>query len=598
MCGIYITNLPLSKSEIELKLKKIQFRGPDFLGVVQKENLSFGHLRLSIIDLDKRSNQPFVYKGLTIVYNGEIYNFKEVRAELITLGYEFKTTSDTEVLIIGYHEWGKEVVQKLNGMFAFAIHDKSKNIIFCSRDRIGVKPFYYYWEKGQFEICSQIQPLSKNKIVNQEAVSIYLQTGYVPSPYSIYENIFKLPPGCNLIIDLENQSKSIEKYWDLKKVKTVSWSYQEAKEKLHNLLKDAVKIRLQSDVPLGSFLSGGVDSALISAIANKLTGGVKTFTIGFEDPKYDESKLAKKFSDIIGTDHKETICNPEDLIALVPKLFEAYGEPFADSSAIPSLLLNKTTKPDVTVVLSGDGGDESFFGYNHFEWSKIFDYFFSIPFFLRKAFSFFIPYQILGKRALAVKNIFKFKTFDNFIESVFIGFSSFLLVRDNTWLKHFDSFKSLSKDKLQKLADLNIKLWLENDSNVKVDRASMAYSVEVRSPFLDYRIIEFARALPISYRIKGRKRKRILKDILNEYIPEAIFEVPKKGFGIPLKTWIRNELRAEFIEHLNDKELKKIENLNIDLIKKYLDKHLSGEEDYSSYLWRIYVLIKWMKLNG
>lgn len=598
MCGIYITNLPFSKSEIELKLKKIQFRGPDFLGVVQKENLSFGHLRLSIIDLDKRSNQPFVYKGLTIVYNGEIYNFKEVRAELITLGYEFKTTSDTEVLIIGYHEWGKEVVQKLNGMFAFAIHDKSKNIIFCSRDRIGVKPFYYYWEKGQFEICSQIQPLSKNKIVNQEAVSIYLQTGYVPSPYSIYENIFKLPPGYNLIIDLENQSKSIEKYWDLKKVKTVSWSYQEAKEKLHNLLKDAVKIRLQSDVPLGSFLSGGVDSALISAIANKLTGGVKTFTIGFEDPKYDESKLAKKFSDIIGTDHKETICNPEDLIALVPKLFEAYGEPFADSSAIPSLLLNKTTKPDVTVVLSGDGGDESFFGYNHFEWSKIFDYFFSIPFFLRKAFSFFIPYQILGKRALAVKNIFKFKTFDNFIESVFIGFSSFLLVRDNTWLKHFDSFKSLSKDKLQKLADLNIKLWLENDSNVKVDRASMAYSVEVRSPFLDYRIIEFARALPISYRIKGRKRKRILKDILNEYIPEAIFEVPKKGFGIPLKTWIRNELRAEFFEHLNDKELKKIENLNIDLIKKYLDKHLSGEEDYSSYLWRVYVLIKWMKLNG
>ena len=598
MCGIYITNLPFSKSEIELKLKKIQFRGPDFLGVVQKENLSFGHLRLSIIDLDKRSNQPFVYKGLTIVYNGEIYNFKEVRAELITLGYEFKTTSDTEVLIIGYHEWGKEVVQKLNGMFAFAIHDKSKNIIFCSRDRIGVKPFYYYWEKGQFEICSQIQPLSKNKIVNQEAVSIYLQTGYVPRPYSIYENIFKLPPGYNLIIDLENQSKSIEKYWDLKKVKTVSWSYQEAKEKLHNLLKDAVKIRLQSDVPLGSFLSGGVDSALISAIANKLTGGVKTFTIGFEDPKYDESKLAKKFSDIIGTDHKETICNPEDLIALVPKLFEAYGEPFADSSAIPSLLLNKTTKPDVTVVLSGDGGDESFFGYNHFEWSKIFDYFFSIPFFLRKAFSFFIPYQILGKRALAVKNIFKFKTFDNFIESVFIGFSSFLLVRDNTWLKHFDSFKSLSKDKLQKLADLNIKLWLENDSNVKVDRASMAYSVEVRSPFLDYRIIEFARALPISYRIKGRKRKRILKDILNEYIPEAIFEVPKKGFGIPLKTWIRNELRAEFFEHLNDKELKKIENLNIDLIKKYLDKHLSGEEDYSSYLWRVYVLIKWMKLNG
>ncbi|MEK9612636.1 MAG: asparagine synthase C-terminal domain-containing protein, partial [Flavobacteriaceae bacterium] len=303
-------------------------------------------------------------------------------------------------------------------------------------------------------------------------------------------------------------------------------------------------------------------------------------------------------SRIIGTKHNETICKPEDLLSLLPKLFEAYGEPFADSSSIPSLLLNKTTKPQVTVVLSGDGGDESFFGYNHFEWSKIFDYFFSIPYFLRKTLAFLIPYKILGKRALAVKNIFKFKTFDNFIESVFIGFSSFLIKRDNTWLKHFDSFRSLSKDKLQKLADLNIKLWLENDSNVKVDRASMAYSVEVRSPFLDYRIIEFARTLPISYRIYGKKRKRILKDILKEYIPETVFETPKMGFGIPLKTWIRNELKDEFIENLNDENLNKIENLNVELIKEYFKKHLSEKEDYSSYLWRVYVLIKWMKLNG
>lgn len=400
-----------------------------------------------------------------------------------------------------------------------------------------------------------------------------------------------------MIIDLDRKTKLIKKYWDLKQVKKSTRSYQEAKEELHDLLKDAVKIRLQSDVPLGSFLSGGIDSALISAIANKLTGGVKTFTIGFEDPQYDESKLAKKFSEIIGTIHKETICKPKNLLDLIPKLFEAYGEPFADSSSIPSLLLNKTTKPHVTVVLSGDGGDESFFGYNHFEWSKIFDVFFKIPHVIRRAVSFFIPYDLFGKRALAIKNIFNLKSFNNFIESVFIGFSSFLIIRNNSWLNHYDSFKRLSNNKLQKLADLNIKLWLENDSNVKVDRASMAYSVEVRSPFLDYRIIEFARTLPVSYRINGRKRKRILKDILKEYIPETIFDVPKMGFGIPLKSWIRNELKDEFIDNLKEEELKKINNLNVNLVKKYLDKHLSGRDDYSSYLWRVFVLIKWMKEN-
>lgn len=594
MCGIYLTNKTILKSEIQTILKKIEFRGPDFMGITQREGLTFGHLRLSILDLDQRSNQPFEFEHLTLVYNGEIYNYLEIKIELEALGYSFETSGDTEVLIKGFHAWGKDLVPKMNGMFSFAIYDSNTKTIFCSRDRLGVKPFYYYWNEGEFEICSQIQPISEKKEINEQALSIYLQTGYVPSPFSIFKNIHKLPPGTNLEINLIKKFYKTEKYWDLKAVKLSSMSYDEAKDKLHKLLIDAVRIRLQSDVPFGSFLSGGVDSALVSAIASKLTKkNLRTFTIGFKDPKYDESKLAKQFSEILETHHIETICSPEDLLTLLPKFFKTYGEPFADSSAIPSLLLNKTTKPHVTVALSGDGGDESFFGYNHFEWSKIFDLFFKIPYKLRKLIAIIFPYYLFGKRGDAIKNIFQFRSFSNFIESIFIGFTSFLVKREKKWLSHFESFKTLSNHPLQQVADLNIKLWLENDSNVKVDRASMGYSVEVRSPFLDYRIIEFARTLPIHYRYVKKTRKKILKDILSEYIPQKIFEVPKKGFGIPLGSWIRNELKEEFSKSLTDKNLNQIKNLDVKKIKKYLSLHLLGKEDYSTYLWRVYVYIKW-----
>lgn len=599
MCGIYLTNLSISKSEIQSKLKKIEFRGPDFMGISHKEGISFGHLRLSIIDLDQRSNQPYEFEYLTLVYNGEIYNYLEIKIELEAIGYSFETTGDTEVLIKGFHAWGKDLVPKMNGMFSFAIYNSNTKTVFCSRDRLGVKPFYYYWNEGEFEICSQIQPISEKKEINEEALSIYLQTGYIPSPFSIFENINKLPPGTNLEINLNKKSCRTDKYWDLKPVKLCSLSYEEAKDKLHKLLIDSVRIRLQSDVPFGSFLSGGIDSALVSAIASELTKkNLKTFTIGFNDPKFDESKLAKQFSEIIGTKHTETICKPEDLLNLLPKFFKTYGEPFADSSAIPSLLLSKTTKPHVTVALSGDGGDESFFGYNHFEWSKSFDIFFKIPYKVRKIIALVFPYYLFGKRGEAINSIFLFPSFSNFIESIFIGFTSFLVKRENKWLSHFDAFKILSNNTLQQVADLNIKLWLENDSNVKVDRASMGYSVEVRSPFLDYRIIEFARSLPIHYRFDGKTRKKILKDILSEYIPKEIFEVPKKGFGIPLGSWIRNELKEEFSKSLTDKNLNQIKNLDVKKIKKYLRLHLLGKEDYSTYLWRVYVYIKWKKNLG
>ena len=600
MCGIYLTNLPIKKSKLQSKLKLIKHRGPDYTGTLQKDGLTFGHTRLSILDLDSRSHQPMEHENYLIVFNGEIYNYKDIRLELCDLGESFTTQSDTEVILIGYKIWGKELLTKLNGMFAFCIYDKNNNEVFCARDRLGVKPFYYSWENGNFEICSEIKPLSENKQIDNEAIEIYLQTGYIPSPWTIYEEVKKLKAGHFMILNLKSNEIQLEQYWELKKSVPCKLSYEESKNKLNELLEDAVKIRLNSDLPFGSFLSGGIDSALISSIANKQTGGkLKTFTIGFDDPKYDESLLAKSFSKIIGSSHTETTCSPKDLLELLPIFFSVYGEPFADPSAIPSLLLNKVTKPNVTVALSGDGGDESFLGYNHFDWSWKVKSVFKVPFVTRAFLSKFIPFKLVGKRGKGIKNILNYKNFDYFIEGIFTGFGSFLLKSKKAeWLKEYKSFKSLSNEPLQRTADLNIKLWLDNDSNVKVDRASMAYAVEVRSPFLDYRIIEFARTLPISYRFQKGKRKRILRDILNEYIPQEIFDVPKKGFSIPIGDWFKNELKDDLIKHLNDDFFNKIECLNVENIKLFMKLHFQNKGDYSTYLWRVYVLSKWYSLNG
>lgn len=599
MCGIYLTNKKLGKEEAKRKMESIQFRGPDYTGMCQLNGVLFGHLRLSIIDLDSRSNQPMSFDDLLIVFNGEIYNYLSIKEELEVLGHTFVTMSDTEVLLHGYKEWGDIIVEKLNGMFAFIIYDSDKNVIFGSRDRLGVKPFYYYWKDGEFEICSQLRPISDGKRVNELAISMYLDCTYIPSPFSIYEDVYKLPPGNNLYIDLNSGTIQIKEYWNLEAKEESNISYEEAKEQLHNLLKDAVRIRLQSDVPFGAFLSGGIDSALVTAIASKISPvKVKTFSIGFEDPKYDEIKVAAQYANILGTDHTETICKPEDIVKMIPRLVEVYDEPFADSSALPSLLLNKVTKQYVTMALSGDGGDESFLGYYHFDWVKKFQKLSKIPSTFRKLLSIFFTESLFGKRAEIFKRIFQTQTTNDFIAGIFVGFNSLLLRRDLSWLRYYERALTWAKDVFQRTADLNIKLWLENDSNVKVDRASMAFSVEVRSPFLDYRIIEYARMLPVSYRYANGIKKKITKDILKDYIPEEIFNQPKRGFAVPIGGWIRNELREEFVSNLSDDFLYQVPNLNVRKFKKMFEQHLNGKYDNSSYIWRVYILSKWYQEFG
>lgn len=594
-----MTNKKLRVEEAKRKIESIQFRGPDYTGIYQLNDIIFGHLRLSIIDLDARSNQPMSFDNLLIVFNGEIYNYLPIKEELEELGHTFVTTSDTEVLLHGYKEWGEAIVEKLNGMFSFSIYDSDKNVIFGSRDRLGVKPFYYSWEDGVFEICSQLRPISDGKKINEAAISMYLDCTYIPSPFTIYKEVYKLPPGNNLYIDLNSGTIQIKEYWNLEVIQESNVSYEKAKEQVHDLLKDAVRIRLKSDVPFGTFLSGGIDSALITAIASKLSSSkVKTFSIGFENPKFDESKVAAQYANILGTDHTEKICKPEDILDMIPRLVEVYDEPFADSSALPSLLLNKVTKQYVTMALSGDGGDESFLGYYHFDWVKMFQNLVKIPSILRTFASYFFVGNVFGKRTEGFQRILKIKTDNDFIGGIFVGYNSILMKRDLSWLNHYERAFTWAKDLFQRTADLNIKLWLENDSNVKVDRASMAFSVEVRSPFLDYRIIELARNLSVSYRYQKGRKKRILRDILKEYIPEEVFNQPKRGFAVPIGDWICNELREEFVSNLSDDFLYQVPNLNVKKFKKMFEQHLNRKYDHSSYIWRVYILSKWYQEFG
>ncbi|WP_394972450.1 asparagine synthase (glutamine-hydrolyzing) [uncultured Croceitalea sp.] len=594
MCGIYITNIPFKKDDVLVKLESISYRGPNHLGISQQNDITLGHLRLSILDLDARSNQPMSYENFQIVYNGEIYNYKEIKKELISLGYKFITESDTEVLLIGYKEWGNELLKKINGMFAFSIFNSKTRQVFSARDRLGVKPFYYYWKDGSFEICSQIQPLLKGKEINDEAVSIYLDCMFVPSPYSIVKDVYKLPPGNFMTIDIDTKSLEIKEYWNLKTVSKKQISYKKAKTELKELLYDAVKIRLQSDVPIGSFLSGGIDSALVSSIAAKVSDKkINTFSIGFNVPEFDESKKAEEYSRIINSNHKTTICKVEDVINLIPKITEVYGEPFADSSALPSLLLNSVTKEHVTVALSGDGGDESFIGYTYFDSLIKHKMIIDVPFFIRKFLSKTLFLKLINQDNYRVKNALTTRTRNDFIENIFSRKGMLLKKRKQRWMQYYQGYKTWSKDFLQKAADLNIKLWLENDSNVKVDRASMAFSVEVRSPFLDYRIVEYARALPISFRYKKGKQKRILRDLLNEHIPEEIFNQPKKGFSIPISKWMREELKNEFLTTLNDEFLNRVPNLDKKKCKKLIESHMDCSEDNSANIWKLFVLAKW-----
>ena len=601
MCGIYLTNIERENDELRNDLKKIVFRGPDNLTINKYDLVTIAHLRLSIIDLEERSNQPFQFENLVITYNGEIYNFKELKKELESIGYNFITRSDTEVLLKAYHAWGVKMLQKLNGMFAFAIYDILNGKVFCSRDRMGQKPFYYYWnsEEGHLEICSSPRAMTKASKFSQNGINIYLEAGYIPSPHSIYENISKLEAGNYLVVDIKNKKLLNESYWDLKSLnKRRKISFEKAKLELNELIEDAIRLRMVSDVDLGCFLSGGIDSSIIAAVANIYSENkLNTYTVKFTDKSIDESEAAHEISEKLKTNHKTFLCSEVELISNLDDLFIAYDEPFSDPAIIPTLMLCKKVKNQTTVCLSGDGGDESFMGYNHFNWLRLFKHLFIIPIKLRKLIVFILKPFFNFKHFDYLKNIFNLKSKNDFIVNIFLNFIAITKKPYLKWLNTYDPYFYKSNSIFQQTADINIKLWLEGNSNVKVDRAGMFSSIEIRNPFLDYRIIEFARELPLEFKFKRSERKIILKELLKKFLKNSIINKPKKGFSVPISKWINEPLKKDVESMLSEKELMEIPNLNYKKVLKYLKLHFDHKADFSHIIWRIYVLKKWMKLN-
>jgi asparagine synthase (glutamine-hydrolysing) len=659
MCGIvgFIERgglFPLEKT-IRDMTATLQHRGPDAQGIWIDDGIgiAFGHRRLSIVDLSPLGAQPM--EGATsrflIVFNGEIYNFKEIATELTKRGHHFRGSSDTEVLLAAFEEWGVvNSLSRLNGMFAFAVWDKKARELILARDRLGKKPLYYGTGKGVFFFGSELKALRANPgfegDIERSIIPTFLQFGFIPSPYSIYKNIFKLPPGTCLTLPLQllqnshaplvapdrlgNQQLALHSYWNprtvipnivsARKAATAS----EAIEELHPLLLDAVRIRMLADVPLGAFLSGGIDSSTVVALMQaQSTYPVKTFSIGFSISNYNEAHYAKKIAAHLGTDHTEIYVEEQHALEVVPRLPWMFDEPFADASQIPTYLVSKLARQKVTVALSGDGGDEIFAGYNRYIWgTKLLEMVQVLPAALRTALSTMIhivPVQSWDKVLWLVGRLLplhyrypqpghklnklaRFLTFKNptHLYELLLSnaFDTENLCRDPI-TQHYASnseFKFPSFTEQMMFDDLI--RYLPDDILVKVDRASMGASLEARAPFLDYRVIEAAWRYPLSLHMKEGRSKALLRTILAKYVPPELFERPKMGFGVPLGKWLRGELRDWAEAQLAPQRLQAEGLLNADEVQKRWRDHLAGRRNHEYGLWNLLMFQSWMETQS
>ncbi|MCK7591031.1 asparagine synthase (glutamine-hydrolyzing) [Subsaxibacter sp. CAU 1640] len=609
MCGIYGTTIKYNEYQIKEKLKRTSFRGPDKMGwefYPGSQQVTFGHNRLSIIDLDPRSNQPFTYENhIHIVFNGEVYNFNSIKKKLIEKGYKFRTTSDTEVICAAYLEYGEACVTHFHGMFAFVIYDEKKKVFFGARDRLGKKPFYYYLNNKDFEFASQIssiQMFHSDLSISSKAISYYLAWGNIPDTQSIFNEIKKLRAGHSFVFYLETGTFKDKPYWDIdyKNENPFKGTYEDAKSELNTILEDAVSSRLFADVPVGVFLSGGVDSSLVSAIATKTsTSTVKTFSVKFNEKGFDESQYAKDVADHLKTDHHIIECNYDEGIELIKNFTHFYDEPFSDSSAIPSMLLAKYTREHVTVALSGDGGDESFIGYHRYKWAKKGGQFYNLP----------LPLRQFGGKLLSLAPHYRLKVIAKALQykdrnEVYLSAMTGVdqsYIKSNIDNRDVEELKYLyhnHKNFFERISDFDIKTYLNWDINTKVDRATMAFSLEARAPLLDHRIVDFANSLPTEFKFHKGEQKRILKDLLYEHVPKHIFDRPKAGFTMPFERWFREDLKDYVLEELNDASLKSIPGIDVDRVKFMIDQHMDGSWNRYPLIWKLLVLKQWLINNG
>ncbi|KPK26443.1 MAG: asparagine synthase [Desulfobacterales bacterium SG8_35_2] len=634
------------KSAIMYMADALKHRGPDDSGVWVDESVGvgLGHRRLSILDLSAAGHQPmFSANGrYVIVYNGEIYNFAAIKKELEDCGYSkpWRGHSDTEVLLAAIEKWGvEEVLIKIIGMFAFALWDRENRILYLARDRMGEKPLYYGINNNIFLFGSELKALQRHPSwsaeVDRNALSLFLRFAYMPAPYSIFKGIYKLMPGTYLKLPLEKTTLPGDallepiSYWSLDecvsqgKQSPFNGTDKEAILKLEILLKESIKGQMVADVPVGAFLSGGIDSSLITVLMQtQHSRPVKTFSIGFYEEEYNEANYAKAVAANIGTDHTELYLRPEEALAIIPDLPQIYDEPFADTSQIPTYLVSRLTKNSVTVSLSGDGGDELFCGYDHYKsfarkWGKIC----MVPRVLRHHLAYAFGSKTFSYLEMLLYNYMIFKNKENIPSNKrFKRFSEQLLLADfNSFYKynisHWDNpaavlkgsedlptvFDNASydteeyKQTLSMMMHIDALSYLPDDILVKVDRAAMAVSLETRVPFLDHRVIEFAWQLPISLKIRDDHTKWILKELLYKYVPKKLVDRPKKGFSVPIAYWLRGYLKEWAEELLAPSRLMREGYLKADIIHQLWEEHLSGRKDNHTRLWSILMFQSWLE---
>ncbi|WP_339800264.1 asparagine synthase (glutamine-hydrolyzing) [uncultured Marinobacter sp.] len=606
------------KQWLEQMGQTIVHRGPDAGAVWLDDDAALVHRRLSILDLSEAGTQPMVSESgrYVIVFNGEIYNFRELRDELVAEGHQFRTGTDTEVLLTLYDVSGPECLQRLNGMFAIAIWDRAAKTLFLARDRLGKKPLYFYESGGHFAFASEIKALAPLPFVKREirydAVRDFFAYQYVPDPKTIYKNIHKLPPGHWLITDGQNSRQ--EQYWDVSFRSPSSASPQELEEGLYDLIDDAVRLRMVSDVPLGAFLSGGVDSsAVVGLMAHHASGPVTTCSIGFDSKRFDEVVWAKQVAQQFGTDHHEFTVR-ENVADSLTEIARFFDEPFADPSFVPTYFVSQLARQKVTVALAGDGGDENFAGYSKYRTDQIENR-------LRGYFPGAIRHNLFPRLArmaaminsgptrkarsllgtLAQEPDEAFYTTNCFFRpDVWNALVIGELKRETQGYDPADITRTHYRradtdDHLSRILYTDIKTYLPGDILVKVDRMSMANSLETRAPLLDYRVVEYAAQIPSALKLHGKEKKYILKKAFSKMLPEDILYRKKMGFSVPLAEWLRHEIRSLANQILTDTDGGLAQCFDMDKVNTLWQAHLSGDDRHTQELWSMVAFGLWWR---
>lgn len=619
MCGIsgIYGSQQVDKDILLHMVDRLKHRGPDAQGIFLSEDgtAALGHNRLSIIDLSSEANQPMQSTDgrFVIVFNGEVYNFQSIRQELqlINKEIEFRTLSDTETILYAYIQWGSEMVKRLDGMFALAIFDQQQHSLFLCRDQTGKKPLYYYHDQRQFIFASELKALlvhpavNSTKKINTSAIAFFLHLGYIPGPFTIFGNVCKFPAGSRAWLDKSLQLK-IERYWRIEEEipQMRSDDIGQAKMKLKDLLEKAVNKRLISDVPLGAFLSGGTDSSLVVAVAStQLSSPIKTFNIGFSESKFDESQYARAVAAHLETDHHEYRLSEKEAVGLLDTCLNHFDEPFADTSAIPTMLVSRLAKKEITVCLTGDGGDELFQGYGAYTWADRLN---TWPWQLaRKT----LPgvMSALGSNRFKRASLLMGEDSGNKYSHIFSQehyffsqneiYEKLLSIADG--IDRFDyepkKLENLTPGEQQAMFDFNY--YLCDDLLVKVDRASMYHALECRCPFLDKSIVTLSTSLSAGLKKRNGVSKWLLKELLSDYLPKKLVYRSKRGFSIPLSQWLKNDLHYLIDDFLNDEIVEEVGLFNKSYVNMLKVKFLKGDDFLFNRLWVVIIIHKWMKEN-